>query len=790
MRTAGVLAGLATALSLAAASAVVDACRYANDAAAQAAWRPMRGSAEARASAVDGTAALRLPCNFAGTTFERASWDRRGKLNLAPYEGVELRVKVSSVAPVARFNIYFQSGAGWYSASFFPDSSRGWSTIEIPKASTHVEGKPSGWSEIETIRISAWRAKDADTDLYIGGLRGYGVLGEDAATAIVRADSVSGDSRGVAEYAALLGGHLSALGVRHATLSDLEVSAAQLKAARLVILPYNTSLPDRAATELARYLQGGGKVISFYGLPAKLRAAAKIEGGGHVRAQFSGLRFAEGALPGAPAVVGQRSWNFAETKPVAGASRVLAEWLDEQGKPTGQAAVVASANCIVMTHVLLRDDAANKRRMLAAMIGRLAPQVLRPAVAASLERMGRIGGASGFDDAAARIGRGDKGVAAARKLRQQASMLSAKGDYAAALARVADANQQLLEAYARSQKPEKGEFRAFWCHSAFGVQGMEWDEAIRRLAENGFNAIVPNMLWGGAAFYPSDVLPAAASLAGKGDQIEQALAACRKYGVQMHVWKVNWNLGGHAPAAFIEKMKREGRVQVSSRGKQEPWLCPSHPENQKLEIASMVEVARKYAVDGIHFDYIRYPDGDHCFCEGCRARFSKAVGATLAEWPREVMAEGRYRKQWLDWRRSNITAVVQAVSEQARRARPTIRISAAVFRNWAVDRDGVGQDWKLWCERGWLDFVCPMDYTDSGSQFDAWVTAQKEWAGRTPVYPGIGASSSSSSLAVDSVIGQIRTARAHRAGGFVIFNYGVSEARELLPMLGLGVTRR
>ena len=34
-------------------------------------------------------------------------------------------------------------------------------------------------------------------------------------------------------------------------------------------------------------------------------------------------------------------------------------------------------------------------------------------------------------------------------------------------------------------------------------------------------------------------------------------------------------------------------------------------------------------------------------------------------------------------------------------------LSAAVFRNWSTDRDSVGQDWKLWCERGYLDFLCP-----------------------------------------------------------------------------------
>jgi uncharacterized lipoprotein YddW (UPF0748 family) len=113
-----------------------------------------------------------------------------------------------------------------------------------------------------------------------------------------------------------------------------------------------------------------------------------------------------------------------------------------------------------------------------------------------------------------------------------------------------------------------------------------------------------------------------------------------------------------------------------------------------------------------------------------------------------------------------------------------------VFRNWTTDRDGVGQDWKLWCERGWLDFVCPMDYTGSERQLDTWVGLQKAWAGKVPVYPGIGVSSSTSRLTADRVIRQIEITRRHDTGGFVLFNYGQNESRELLPLLGAGVTKK
>ncbi|MBI5383055.1 MAG: family 10 glycosylhydrolase [Verrucomicrobia bacterium] len=797
---------LLTASVLAASSPsppVIDDCRYADDAAARAAWQPMSGSAAPSVTNVNGALALRLPCLFAGTQTERASWDRKGQLDLGECRGVQFQFHCRDTAPVSYFAIYFQSGDGWYTAPFFPELP-GWNTITIDKADTRVEGKPAGWGAIKAIRLSAWRGANTDTEMLVSDLRRVGTLGQDVFVAVVRCDSAAQSRPEEVRSAAQFAGNVVELfqeaGLGCATLSDLNLEAAKLRQARLVVLPHNPTLPDRAVTELTRYLHAGGKLLAFYGLPAPLRPVVKIDAGPFVRVKKSGdfaaMRFAEGAVPGAPASVGQASWNIHEPKPVPGASRVVAEWFDSEGQPTGRAAVVASSNCVEMSHVLLTDDRVNKRRMLLALAGWLVPELWQQTTEAAIARIGSLAGLRSFDEAAeaiAKQGADNARVASlladASKLREAAVTARSEGRFAEACDRAADAAQRTMDAFCTAQRPQAGEFRAFWCHSAFGVSGLEWDAAIQRLADNGFNAILPNMLWGGVAFYNSKVLPVSPEVAKRGDQIAKCVTAGKARGVQVHVWKVNWNLG-RAPQEFVSRMRREGRLQASSKGKEEPWLCPSHPDNQKLEIASMVEVARDYDVDGIHFDYIRYPDGDHCFCAGCQQRFQRAAKIKLRQWPQEVLTNGPTRQAWLDWRRSNITAVVQAVSEQAHAAKPKVKISAAVFRNWPADRDGVGQDWKLWCERGWLDFVCPMDYTENDLQFANWVRQQRGWAGAVPCYPGIGESATRLSLGPDRVIGQIQITRRQQTGGFVIFNYGVSEANDLLPMLGKGITAK
>ena len=92
----------------------------------------------------------------------------------------------------------------------------------------------------------------------------------------------------------------------------------------------------------------------------------------------------------------------------------------------------------------------------------------------------------------------------------------------------------------------------------------------------------------------------------------------------------------------------------------------------------MLEVARKYEVDGLHFDYIRYPDRDKCYCDGCRSRFEQHTGKQVANWPTDCYS-GELRDAYTQWRCDQITRLVKAVHDEAKQIRPGIAISAAVF---------------------------------------------------------------------------------------------------------------
>ncbi len=572
-----------------------------------------------------------------------------------------------------------------------------------------------------------------------------------------------------------------------------------------MILPYNPNMASATAAAIVDFLSGGGKLISFYSVPDKVAAAVGFRLGRHLRPKYPGyftsIRPADQLLAGLPPVVRQASWNIRRAEPIAGRSQVAAWWFDKDQVSTQQVAVLISDRGIHMTHILRADDPAGKQRLLTAMLGHFQKTVWRQVANHAWRRIGQIGPYTSFDQARRELTAAAQDAAAAQRVRvaladaerlekQVRKQLRAE-QFPAALDTAEAARTAMTLAYCRACQAEPDEQRGFWCHSAMGIPGMNWDEVIQTLAKNGFNAIFPNMLWGGVAYYPSDVLPTAPEVSTHGDQVAQCLAACKKHGVACHVWKVNWNMGSRTPQAFVDKMQAAGRTQVLRDGSQQPrWLCPSHLDNFRLELDAMLEVVRRYEVAGVHFDYIRYPGLQACFCPGCRERFEAEIAHAVEHWPTDVDRGGIMHTQWLDFRRGKITRLVEAVQREAKQIRPAVQISAAVFRNWPVDRDGVGQDWKVWCDAGYLDFVCPMDYFDQNTAFESMVSRQKVWAGTVPCYPGIGMSVWQDSHDIFKLIDQINRTRSHRTRGFTIFNYDIRAARQVVPLLGEGLTRR
>jgi uncharacterized lipoprotein YddW (UPF0748 family) len=592
---------------------------------------------------------------------------------------------------------------------------------------------------------------------------------------------------------------LDGAGVTAVPISDHDVEEGALAGRTVAVFPYNLHVTIAEVSEIEKFIAEGGRVLTFFSSNRGLLNAIGFEPGRHTRpsreAEFSSIVFGEEKIVGMPASTAQASWNISTATPKDKGARVLASWRDSRGGSTGHAALLISDAGAYLSHILLTDDLEAKRQMMRALIGHFDPSIWEAAAQAAITRLEEVGEYRSFKDASDAIlasssQEGHTQAAAAAAGLKLARSKVRDGQHADAVTVAQEARNALVAAYGAAQEPKANEMRALWCHSAQGVPGKSWDEVLGEVADAGFNMILPNMLWGGIAYYESDVLPRAADLAKTGDRITEIVAASKKHDVDVHVWKVNWNLV-RADSAFRQKAIDEGRIQRDPRGEIIEFLCPSSPINFALERDSMVEVAKNYDVAGIHFDYIRYPNRDGCFCDPCRERFEAIIGEPVKNWPADALRNGVQHEAYQEFRRSNITRLVKAVSEEARRVRPDIKISAAVFRNWPDCRESVAQDWVAWIEAGYLDFVCPMNYTNEPAQFEEWNRTQLDATGhKIPFLPGIGVTSSASSLSPDKVVEQIKIARSQGADGFTIFNLGSSVLTETLPYLKQGLTSR
>ncbi len=793
MRVLPILACLLAALPLSAATQdlVIDDFEYPTVEAMQAAWATAEIAEPAGMFERDGGTALMMNADFTNEASRRSVYDHAVDLDLSRWGRFSFDMYVDQPGLFGSFTIYFHSGDGWYGAGA-GIGRQGWNTIELSRADFKAEDSPGGWDTIDTIRLAAWRGSADKGFMAIDNLTAH----REPYAIVVGTNTISkggGEAKSVQSVAATLAGLLSEAGIKTSSIGDEDVEQGALADYEFAFFPYNPDMSPEEVAAIREYVDGGGHVMAFYSLREGLGEVLGVNATGWQAAAYEGqlseIRFVDAEeFEGLPDAAMQRSWNLTVAEPAEGA-RVVAWWHDADGNATDLPAFIASDAGLWMSHILTATGRAAKQRMLVAMLGRYVPEVWPEVARRALDGPDQVGHIEGIDEAVAWIDAHEAGApepaAVEGALDEHRTMLAdaraAFGDEQFSLATdtAAQAWQKLQDAFLLAQTPRDAEFRAWWNHSGTGAFGT-WEESMQHLEDNGFNAIVPNMLWGGVALYESDYLPEAAVVAERGDQIAECVAAAKRHGIEVHVWKVNWNLG-RAPADFVQQLREEGRLQQGLQGEEILWLCPSNPVNQELELNTMVEVARKYDVDGVHFDYIRYPGGSGCYCAGCHERFEAATGVTVANWPEDLRSP-ELKDLWTQWRCDNISRLVEATAREVRAIKPHCKISAAVFGAYPASREGVGQDWVHWTQQGWLDFVCPMDYITEDASFAATVARQMEQVGgRVPLYPGIGAWRLGTA---DRVAGQVQIARQLGSDGFILFNYAADEAASIAPGLG------
>ena len=587
-------------------------------------------------------------------------------------------------------------------------------------------------------------------------------------------------------------------GVAFDLVSDEQVIAGKLTDYRLAIFPFNTVSDAEEVRQILAFTQGGGRLVWFYSFPRQLSGVLGIDKcsyrGKSRDGEFFTMKFIGDRPPGFPAQVYQESPNCRIVEKVAEGSRALALWYDKDGKNTGIPAVILSPASIYIAHVLWGGaDADQQTQFLLASIGHFLPEQWTKIVTGMLEKASTAAGYENLDLLTQAVAQSPAAKRWAKEATTQARRTKeclAARKYSEALTLASQVHASAQNAAVAVFPSRPYELRGAWLHPN---DTTDWEATMAELKAANFNAVFPLMCGPESTKYPS----AYAKQLTQRDHMKECLDAARRHGIEVHVWKANWQVL-RPVKELSQKFTDEKRFVLSAEqvlGQPEKssyrwstrWLDPSEERNRQLEYDMLVELVEKYHPHGIHFDFMRYPASSYCYCERCREKFQQWAAVRVEQWPQDCMGKGVQAERFRQWRRHLQTSLVKRIAEGVRRIDPQVKLSLAARASMTGSYDSDAQDWVTWSKEGYLDFLCPMDYTDRVDVLRRKLEPQVAAInGVVPIYAGLGVSPTRSATAVN-LSQQIQLARELGADGFLMFAWSPFSAA-MLPMLQQGPT--
>ena len=291
--------------------------------------------------------------------------------------------------------------------------------------------------------------------------------------------------------------------------------------------------------------------------------------------------------------------------------------------------------------------------------------------------------------------------------------------------------------------------RAMWVTRFDYKTQNDIEKIVQNCHEAGCNTIIFQVRGKATAFYRSSFEPWAEQFnySDPGfDPLEVAIQAAHGRGMKIQAW-VNV-----VPAWWGTEPPREGK-QVYNKKPEWAWydkggarqpladkfyvsLNPCLPEVREYLVKVMEDIIGRYAIDGLHLDYIRFPNepaggvakpADYPRDKHTVALFQAETGKNPDESPAD----------WDRWRTEQITNLVRQIRRMVDEYKPYLEVSVAVGPVPDEAKKHHFQDVKTWMKEGLVDAVYPMNYTRDPRVFEQRVALWKEFAGRTPVVMGV-----------------------------------------------------
>ncbi len=347
-----------------------------------------------------------------------------------------------------------------------------------------------------------------------------------------------------------------------------------------------------------------------------------------------------------------------------------------------------------------------------------------------------------------------------------------------------------------SPPPPAREFRAAWIATVANIdwpskpglsvaqQKSELVSLLDRAAQLHLNAVFFQVRPVADAVYASPLEPWSEYLTGvQGkmpepfyDPLAFAITEAHRRGLELHAW-FNPFRAAHpqskSPPALNHVTRTHPEI-VRHYGSQ-TWLDPGEPEAQTRALNAVLDVVKRYDVDGIVFDDYFYPYPEKNTA-GPELDFSDD-----ASWKKYGEHGGLSRA---DWRRENVNRFIQTVSTSIKAAKPWVQFGISPFGIWRPQNppqikgfdayEKIYADARKWLVSGWVDYLAPQLYWPIAAREQSFPVLFNWWRSENVlgrhVWPALADSSVGGKFSTGEISRQIQIIRQQTDPGAVHFH--------------------
>jgi uncharacterized lipoprotein YddW (UPF0748 family) len=327
------------------------------------------------------------------------------------------------------------------------------------------------------------------------------------------------------------------------------------------------------------------------------------------------------------------------------------------------------------------------------------------------------------------------------------------------------------------------EFRAAWVATVANInwpskpglstadQQHEAIELLDFLQANHFNAVVFQVRPQADALYQSSLEPWSYYLTGTQgkapepfyDPLQFWTEAAHDRGLEMHVWlnpyRAHHVSGG--PVTDSSLVKRHPELVVHLK-EGYWWFDPAKKGTQDHSTAVVMDIVKRYDIDGVHFDdyfypYPSYNKGDDFPDEDSWAAYTKSGGK---------LSRG-------DWRRESVNSFIENLYNEIKATKKHVKFGLSPFGIWrpgypasvaGFDQyDQLYADARLWLNKGWIDYFSPQLYWPINRLQQSFPVLLGWWASENTVgrhlWPGISISRDTAIASVNETLHQVMISR-------------------------------